>query len=490
MQLRTNRTLFTLSRNRALALAAALISAILTAPLASRTGDIAAARTVDSAFHCSCMERVARRDGSIVYERRPLVRERSELSRDQQLARAVWAGNFDEVQSLIAAGANVNGADYPFCGPKDYPIRLAVNLGSPLMLRLMIQHGGKLDYTLHNGYTSPGWGWIKRDLIETAELDMQRPDLVQILRNRQGLRGRVRTIGALNEWFAFEPYSAARGVAALVPGGASFHAITGKWTQQYVCRVKGPDGQRYGNLLFVNGQPLCDARRDPEARTDALAGAIEALYFKRRLGPNHEIVWRERDADGAAYRASFQPEDIGESVFFRDDKNYTGFTASGIYTTWYRYESLPKSAWGGYQWASSFLTLVEFTPEGGGTPTTTEDPARDMALLQAAHRGDAAAVRSALQNGANPDARYQGWTALMYAAYYGRLAVVMELLRFNANTELDINGYRAVDFARSRGHAQIERLLATSDRSLAPRPAHRSLPADLIQNVDRIRDAN
>jgi len=47
-------------------------------------------------------------------------------------------------------------------------VHLAVSSGSALMTRLILQHGGDPEYTLHGGYTNPSWGWIKATPLDLA----------------------------------------------------------------------------------------------------------------------------------------------------------------------------------------------------------------------------------------------------------------------------------------------------------------------------------
>ncbi|MBX7059930.1 MAG: ankyrin repeat domain-containing protein [Leptospirales bacterium] len=110
----------------------------------------------------------------------------------------------------------------------------------------------------------------------------------------------------------------------------------------------------------------------------------------------------------------------------------------------------------------------EPTPQGYDNSLNDE-------VVRAAYAGEAQALEGLLQRRANPDAGYQGWTALQLAAYSGRRDCVEILLNAGANASLQISGWTALQLAESRGHAEVVQLLQSrttqsSARSLRPRP--------------------
>jgi len=64
-----------------------------------------------------------------------------------------------------------------------------------------------------------------------------------------------------------------------------------------------------------------------------------------------------------------------------------------------------------------------------------------------------------LKKGADPNAAYQGWTALLYSAYFGRTNVVAELIKRKANPDSSYEGWTALQLSDARGHSQITELL-------------------------------
>ncbi|MCB1139992.1 MAG: ankyrin repeat domain-containing protein [Leptospiraceae bacterium] len=95
------------------------------------------------------------------------------------------------------------------------------------------------------------------------------------------------------------------------------------------------------------------------------------------------------------------------------------------------------------------------------TPTEAEkDQAKlNLDLLKAAYAGDADAVEDALDDGAQVDTRYQGWTALMYAAHFGHTEVVEVLIEHQADALIELDGYNAGLIAKNQGHQQITTML-------------------------------
>ncbi|MDP6778249.1 MAG: ankyrin repeat domain-containing protein, partial [Candidatus Latescibacteria bacterium] len=80
----------------------------------------------------------------------------------------------------------------------------------------------------------------------------------------------------------------------------------------------------------------------------------------------------------------------------------------------------------------------------------------DLALVDAAKRGDLLALQAALDKGADPDARAKGGggTALMFAAYAGHTSAVRVLLSAGAKATDE-----AIAMANVKGHTDIAQLL-------------------------------
>jgi hypothetical protein len=90
-----------------------------------------------------------------------------------------------------------------------------------------------------------------------------------------------------------------------------------------------------------------------------------------------------------------------------------------------------------------------------------EQAALDEALLKAAQRGDAAAVASALEQGANIEAKDEYRQAALHcAAEQGRLEVAQVLLARGADIEAkDIWGNNALHWAAIKNHLEVAQLL-------------------------------
>lgn len=97
------------------------------------------------------------------------------------------------------------------------------------------------------------------------------------------------------------------------------------------------------------------------------------------------------------------------------------------------------------------------------SPSTTTTPAATKALIDAAASGSLAALRRAIREGADINARRndrEGATALMWAAYRGDQAKVRALLEAGADVyATDKQGENAIDEARTMGHDHIVAIL-------------------------------
>jgi len=89
-------------------------------------------------------------------------------------------------------------------------------------------------------------------------------------------------------------------------------------------------------------------------------------------------------------------------------------------------------------------------------------PEPPSALIGAARRGDAAAVRSLISSGADPNERggINGWTALMHAVHKQQPASVRALLEAKADPNArGGKGYTALIMAAGYGNEKIVRML-------------------------------
>ncbi|MEW6323470.1 MAG: fumarylacetoacetate hydrolase family protein [Acidobacteriota bacterium] len=125
-----------------------------------------------------------------------------------------------------------------------------------------------------------------------------------------------------------------------------------------------------------------------------------------------------------------------------------------------------------------FRALSEAPPAAEPPPAQAQPPQVSVpdgdgltALMRAAARGDAAAVRALLAQGADPNVAGdpQRVTALMCAAYFGHAEVVQLLVARGARLDVkDATGAAAVDWAAVAGHAALEPLLTGPTASLNP----------------------
>lgn len=111
--------------------------------------------------------------------------------------------------------------------------------------------------------------------------------------------------------------------------------------------------------------------------------------------------------------------------------------------------------------AIAFATFAEVNAE-----TTTAQAAASQELIEAAMRGDLAAVHDALNNGADINAKRddrEGATALMWAAYRDHIMIVAALLEHGADIDATDNfGDTAFDEAEVRGNDDVLMFLRES----------------------------
>jgi ankyrin repeat protein len=107
----------------------------------------------------------------------------------------------------------------------------------------------------------------------------------------------------------------------------------------------------------------------------------------------------------------------------------------------------------GFGLASAVLTVVLLTAAA---------PAAEVPLVEAARRGDVAAVRTLLQGGANPSAAQgDGLTALHVAAEVGNLEIARMLIAGRADIEAKsrLGGYTPLHLAAGNAHTEVVRAL-------------------------------
>lgn len=95
------------------------------------------------------------------------------------------------------------------------------------------------------------------------------------------------------------------------------------------------------------------------------------------------------------------------------------------------------------------------------TTVDTPQKADDSSLIVAASNGNILAIRTILEQGANPNVMdTDGDSALMVAAYWGYSGIVELLIQSKADLTLkDNNGKTALDLAITNGHVEVTQLL-------------------------------
>ncbi|WP_244944174.1 ankyrin repeat domain-containing protein [Leptospira meyeri] len=122
------------------------------------------------------------------------------------------------------------------------------------------------------------------------------------------------------------------------------------------------------------------------------------------------------------------------------------------------------------------------------TPQPTKvkiDPSLGKPMVAAIYEGREEEAISLLNQGADPNTIYEGWSALLYAAYFGRTESVKALISHQVNSDFSVDGWNALRLSEVRGHTQIVTLLQpltkSISRSLSKSPNPKSPISSMIK---------
>lgn len=101
------------------------------------------------------------------------------------------------------------------------------------------------------------------------------------------------------------------------------------------------------------------------------------------------------------------------------------------------------------------MNKTEIVKKPDPVPENKNLPIVNEALLKAARTGNTKGVTEAVNNGAEIDTKYKGWTPLLFAVFYGHEDTVKELIKSEANPLVEISGYNALRLAKSKNHKGI-----------------------------------
>lgn len=156
-------------------------------------------------------------------------------------------------------------------------------------------------------------------------------------------------------------------------------------------------------------------------------------------------------------------------VYFQMDKSYSYYLRQHMGLTMFGNGSVYKGYARDMMTYSRTLSGKEMTllykkHALSMTPVTEVLPDPDNkklneTMLLAAKKGDAGAVRSALDAGADPNAKLRGWTGLLFASYYGFEEVARAFMEKQADPLVEIEGWNAQRLAAARQHPGIVKIL-------------------------------
>ena len=132
---------------------------------------------------------------------------------------------------------------------------------------------------------------------------------------------------------------------------------------------------------------------------------------------------------------------------------------------------------------------VEEVDENTDNETVKIDPSLNEPLLMAIYNGEDTEALALLKRGADPNAKYEQWTALLYAAYFGRTNVALELIRRKADPNASVSGWSALRLAESRGHTTIASALKPITDVASRAFGREAVPSTPGKSVVRTRGA-
>ncbi len=112
--------------------------------------------------------------------------------------------------------------------------------------------------------------------------------------------------------------------------------------------------------------------------------------------------------------------------------------------------------------------IVSPTENPEPQPTKVKiNPTLGKPMIVAIYEGNEKEAISLLNQGADPNTIYEGWSALLYAAYFGRTDSVKALISHQANINFSVDGWNSLQLADLRGHSQIVAILQPLTKSLS-----------------------
>lgn len=116
-------------------------------------------------------------------------------------------------------------------------------------------------------------------------------------------------------------------------------------------------------------------------------------------------------------------------------------------------------------------------------PPPIDRTALNLQLLSAAYAGDIKKARTALDRGADVNAKSRGWTSLMFAAYFNRLTLAKLLAGRGADPHVQKDGWNAQQMATQKGHKGVAQFLSSQLRSERFCDCQLGLPAYKTRDV-------
>ena len=159
------------------------------------------------------------------------------------------------------------------------------------------------------------------------------------------------------------------------------------------------------------------------------------------------------------------PKSSGNTIYFHQGGN----TGNLVFD--YAFAGKPeKKLTDLFSASSSDITTPDTIKPDEPKPVIVNDEKKNLALISAIYKGNATMAFDALDNGANPNALYNGWSPLLLAVNFNNAEIVSRLIEKKANINFETQGWTPIMLAEELKFDKITQILkeagATKNRAM------------------------
>lgn len=398
--------------------------------------------------------------------------KRSEMSDKAKLALYSAYGNVEKVDELLKK-VKPDDSYFPTCGRKGGALQQAVGTGNILITKLLVQHKATISERLGSFYSDPDQC---QRVAGVSSLHWARgknyKEMVDILEQGIGFKGRVSYITNPNSYLQFENYSGSKN-NRMVSLGWVHDLPQNRYHNHYLCRVNKTssyygDYTSYGRLIKnpENGRIECDIRTDNDSNY-RFESKFQVLYAKSKLPDNYYISWVSAVSDakeGDYLRArAFKTEKKGKPAYLRMQEYYF-FTSTSNTPGFYEFTDHTEEEIKKDNWLRKYLLIAR---ADGRETRYTREYRMNTRLTQAVYDNNISQIKQMLREGANVNHTHSGYSMLMITAYKGFYNAAKTLLEAGADRDYQHEGYDASYLAYMYNHTDIRKLLEEGRHSMS-----------------------